>query len=373
MFKNLARKKIIILLLTTLLIIFLLILNVLFSENKKPNISSEQNSVKTYYNHFKSLPKPTIPITASSYDYYLFLIDSDSLNINLISYFKDNKIYFREIMKNNSLGNELIVAQNLPDIVDYVITKDKKFLIYSYSTGNLIKGNGYEGGGDAHNVDLLNIKTGEVKNIYNYNPQKGQIITLTLSPHKNIVFIGTDYKQLFLYDINSDKLTDITYSEDINNLDRSTFCIGYNVFDQSPDLSHILLKSYCYEGTNYYLYNINTKERINLGYSYGSGPSVKKFIENGSILIENHNDGYIVNVGKYNYQHQLVQELPLPVEKSFEKNQKTLYYHFINRDDGKEYYFTSEAEIINNKGDLSNLVKNNQFLGKNISLLKVIN
>lgn len=380
LFRNVTKKSSVVILIFCLFLIILNIIYILFFEKTKINDTSIliENSYV-----INNIPEPryskniTRTPKAADYNYYQDqdIIESINLNTSLITYLKDNKIYTREIVKNYLLGTESVIAKVLPDVADYTITQDKKFIVYSYVTEKLKKGGKFGGGGKAHNVNLVNIETGETKTIFNYDPKIGQIITLTASPYKNIIFIGTDYKQLFLYDINSDKLIDITYTEDEGNLDRDTLCIGYQVFDQSPDLSHILLRSYCYEGTNYYLYNINTKERTNIGHYYVSGPRVKKFIEDGSILIENYNDGAILNIGKYNYQNQLVQELPLPkIDDIGDKNLKKIYYKYIDRDENiREYYLTSEKEIIDSKDDSSILIKNNQFLGASISLVKVFN
>ena len=85
------------------------------------------------------------------------------------------------------------------NIADYTITYDKKFIAYSYVTEEIKKGDKSEMGGSAHNVDLLNISTGATRTIYNYEPSKGQILTLTVSPYKNIIFIADKIKDINVF------------------------------------------------------------------------------------------------------------------------------------------------------------------------------
>lgn len=372
---NFPKNKLIIILVISLFIVIINIIYLVFFEKAKVN---NESILIEYPYTINNNPKPSYPpqITntpkAMDYGYFEDGFDNIDRTINIVTYIKDNGIYSRKI-QNYILGKEILLAQNFDQVADYTLTQDKKFIAYSYATGEIKKGDRSEMGGSAHNVNLLNINTGEVKTIFNYEPTKGQIITLTSSPYKNIIFIGTDYKRLFIYDINLSKLIEITYKEDETFNDLNAFCIGYKVFDQSPDLSHILLRGYCYEGYGFYLYNINTKERITIGYNYASGPSVKKFIDNGSFLVHNYDDGELVNVGKYNYQNQLVQELPITkVDKDDDKTQKKIYYKNIDKSKNiREYYLTSEKEIIENHKDSSVLIKDNQLIGTDISLLKV--
>lgn len=376
-FRNLEKKYLIILLITTLLLISFNVIYILFFE--KINVATPVDKGYIKRNFSKPYSTSNIPRLprANDYGFHQDVDNYDNVDpeTNLITYVKDKKIYSREITKNYILGKEILLAQLSKDVTDYVLTPDKKYIVYSYAIRETKKGDKFDMGGIAHNVDLLNISTRDIKTIYNYDPLKGQILTLTVSPYKNVIFIGTDFRRLFFYDINSNKLIDFTDKEDYNFSDLNNFCIGYKVFDQSPDLSHVLLQSYCYEGSGFYLYNLNTKERINIGFHYASGPRVKKFIENGSFLVENCDDGDIVNIGKYNYQNQLVQELPITkIDDITDKSVKKIYYKYV--DDNKkirEYYLTSEKEITENKGDTSVLVKTNQFLGTGISLVKVFN
>lgn len=377
-FRNLGKKYLIVLLITTLLLISFYIIYILFFEKIKVtaptnNVYIKRNISKKQYKTSNITHLPS----ANDYGFHQDVDNYDNVDAktNLITYVKDKKIYSREITKNFILGKEILLAQLSKDVTDYVLTPDKKYIVYSYAIEETKKGDKFDMGGIAHNVDLLNISTRDIKTIYNYDSSKGQVLTLTVSPYKNVIFIGTDFKRLFLYDVNSDKLTDFTYKEDNNFSDLNNFCIGYQVFDQSPDLSHVLLQSYCYEGSGFYLYNLNTKERIDIGFHYVNGPRVKKFIENGSFLVENCDEGVIVNVGKYNYQNQLVQELPITkIDDITDKSVKKIYFIYKYIDDNKEireYYLTSEKEITENKGDTSVLVKTNQFLGTGISLVKV--
>lgn len=374
-----SRKKLFVIILTISLffIIFSIVYILFFEKNKINKVTPTTKNSYTINNITKPRYSPQITHTprAIDYDYYNDYSNNIDSNTNLVTYVRDNNIYSRKINKNYLLGKESILAQNIKNIADYTITYDKKFIAYSYVTEEIKKGDKSEIGGSAHNVDLLNISTGATRTIYNYEPSKGQILTLTVSPYKNIIFIGTDYKRLFIYDINLDKLVEITYKTDEKFTDLNEFCIGYKVFDQSPDLSHILLSGICYEGSSYYLYNLNSKERVDLGFNYVNGRSVEKFINDGSYLAQDHNNGEVTKTGKYNYQNQLVQELPTPkIDDINDKTHKKIYYKYIDEDKNiKEYYLTSEKEIIDNKDNLSVLTKNNQLLGTGISLIKVFN
>ena len=147
--------------------------------------------------------------------------------------------------------------------------------------------------------------------------------------------------------------------------------VGYEVIDQTPDLNKLLLKERCYEGTVHDVDNAQSQKRSLGEYVYGNGRYFDKFIDNGSFIAHDTKDGEITIVGKYNFQNQLVQELPKTEIDDNDPNKINIFDFRQNFHEPYKYFLTSEKEIMSTKGNIDNFIKGKKFLGEDLLMIKV--